>query len=318
MGKMTNTRTKKTPSRGRGFILRYLLSLLFGWVFVVVLIDMIMYVVTSMSLGGFTSGIGYGPWWWSSSSLGFYFADHLALLLTALVVFGTLHLLLAYSVDKRFALDKGAEKYVKVFGTIYNAGLALMAVGFAMIALYPLLGTITGLDRWEGSSLAETVVVSVVAILLLLVMIGYKVRMFSRWPRWAYPVVMGGVGIVTIILFLVFPVMDMRVTEKDRIILGDLYSIDGAIYDYVEDNGRLPSGLDVLGLTDLDRDISKYEFRLGSNYYDGAGQHREFAYILCTDGFAGSDNGVVGGWGGFMDYTRGYNCFDLWLGFRED
>jgi len=281
---------KRVSGRGRGFVLRYLLSLVFGWVFAVALIKIIYCVAINIGpYGFFTSVRGYGG------------LNYLMLLLVTSVVFGVLHLVLAWSVDKRPVLDKGAEKYTKVFGTIYRAGLALMAIGHAMIVSYLLLGAaVIGLESWEWPMVAEGIVTFAIIILVLLVMRGYQMRMFARWPRWVYPTVMGLVGIVTIGLFLVFPVSEIR----DEKITSDIRTIELAIDDYVRDHGRLPSGLDALTLKDLNRDVSKYGFRQRSKE-DG----HYLEYMICTDGFSASGSAYLGNI--YSDWTRGHNCFDM-------
>jgi len=284
---------EKTPTRGRSFILRYILSLIFGWTFIVALLSMIGIVIGSL----FGDGGGGG----------YFLGESYVMLLTVLVVFGVLHLTLAWSVDKRMILDEKAEKYTKVFGTIYNIGLLGAAAGFLVAILYPLFGWMTGLVDVAGKETAQVVTMGIISILLLLDMARYQARLLPKIPKWAYPVTMGLASIITIVLFMIFPAGEIRGAVKDQKIIDDLISIENAIDDYVSDRGGLPSGLDALGLNNLNRDISKYEFKPGN----GGKYGYYLKYRLCTDGFVTNGAGSYYRGGSFRDHTKGYNCFDL-------
>ncbi|MCL1839977.1 hypothetical protein FWF89_03220 [Candidatus Saccharibacteria bacterium] len=298
----------KTPSRGRCFILRYLLSLIFGWLFVVTLIGTISIVLDNIMNGGGSSA--------------YYMGGSYALLLTVLVVFGVAHLAMAFSVDKKIALDEKAEKYTKVFGTIFNVGLVGIATGFVVMMLYPLFGAVTGLTDMECKEAWQMVIMGLIAIVLLADMVRYQTRALVKLPRWVYTVTMGAVTLLVIILFLIFPAGEIRGAVKDQKIINDLSLIESKIDNYVSENNRLPKGLDVLDLQDLNRNVRDYEFKAGdkSSYY-------YFNYTLCTDGFVTDQSGSAATpfdddlWGvgisdivtarDFWSHTKGYNCFDL-------
>jgi len=296
--RVANKKVGGGRDRGRAFILRYLLSLLFGWAFAVVMIATISFVIQGI----------FGD---KHNSL--YFPNEsFALMLTSLVVFGTLHLLLAFTVDGKVRLDERAEKVTKILSTVYNIGLVGMAAGFAIVALYPLIGCLTSLTNMEAGAVTQLVTTGTVAVGLLMVMMLHQARIPAKMPRGVYLVVMGTLAIVAMVLFLAIPMRESREAIKDQRIIDDLELIQSEIWRYVEKNDQLPENLNALGLGGLNRSLRDFEFRPGemksSAYYDDV---HYFEYTLCADGFLRDMSGGNTQYGTFGNHTKGYNCFDL-------
>jgi hypothetical protein len=289
--KAKNKKVGGMRERGQAFMLRYTLSLMFGWAFIIVLIATIGFVMA----GIFDE---------KHDSL-YYPNEAFALMLTSLIIFGVAHLSLAFSVGGRVKLDEKAEKVTKVLGTIYNIGLVGMATGFAVVALFPLIGWLTDLTDMEGREVAQLTWTGVFAVVLLLAMVYYQVR--GR-VRWVYPVAMGIVALVVMILFLAIPARDARDAMKDQKIIYDLESIGYAVGRYVDENGRLPENLRILDVLGLDRSINNFELRLGGFHGDA---FDALTFTLCTDGFIRDMSGATTQYGDFGNHRKGYNCFDL-------
>jgi hypothetical protein len=228
------------------------------------------------------------------------------LMLTTLVVFAVAHLWLALSVDKKMALDEKAEKYTKVFSTLYNIGLALMATGFVVAVLFPLFGLVTGLIDLDEKEVTQTVTMGVITGLLLGVMMCYQIRAFSKLPKWLYTMVMGVVTVVAIVLFAIFPAGEIRGVVNDQKIIDDLMIIEQAVDNYVSNRNKLPSGLDDLKLKDLNRKVDDYEYKVKSG---GSSYYYNMSYTLCTNGFITDTS--VDYFSSFYSHKKGRNCFDL-------
>jgi len=293
----TKEKNKRVRGRGAAFILRYLLSLIFGWGFVISLIVMMSFVVVGIITDG-------------ENSLG-YPGESFALMLTALVLLGVAHLALTFSVDG-VKLNEKTEKYVKVLGTIYNIGLAGMATGFAVVTLFPLFGLLTGLTSMECKEVAQLVTIGGIAVVVLMAMMFYRAWLVRKISRWVYPVVMGLIAVVTIVLFLAIPARYAREAIADQKIVDDLELIYQGVYKYVGDNYALPSDLQVLNLEGLNRGIDKYEFAPGGEDWDWNGYYSNLEnFTLCTDGFMMDRSSLGYQDGNFGNHTAGRNCFEL-------
>jgi len=318
------TKVEEEPSHGRYFMLRYILSLIFGWLFVGVLIGTISIVLGSL--------IG------SSGGDSYYMRQSYALLLAALVVFGAVHLTMAFSVNVKTKLDERTEKHTRIFGTIYVIGLVGLAAVFMVMALFPLFGAMTGLTDMDQEEMWQIGLTGLIAVILLADMIRYHTRTLVRVPRWVYTITMGTVTILVAVLFVIFPAGEVRRSVQDQKIIDDLNLIEGEISTYVSRVGKLPNSLQDLGLTNLNRKLRDYEFTADFNNYE-----YHWRYTLCTDGFMNDRSGgdtvsprasdeimpqddywVSGGDimdidivpypynpRSFWSHKKGYDCFDL-------
>ena len=290
--KTVGKKTEKVRERGRAFMLRYVLSLIFGWAFIGALVWVIGLVV--MGIFGDKHNSMY------------HTNEFFAMLLTTLVIFAIAHLLLAFSVGGKVKLDEKAQKVTKVLGTIYIIGLIGMATGFAIMALFPLIGWLTALTDMEGREVAQFVIIGVIAMALLVKMMLYQIRIPARKPRWVYPVAMGLLTFIAIVLFLAIPVRASREAMKDQRIINDLDTIYYAVSNYVDDYGLLPENLEMLQIGGLNRSLSKYELIL--NGYNGNGY---VEFTLCTSGFVRDMSGGKTQYGNFGNHKKGNDCFEL-------
>jgi len=302
---------------GQYFVLWYVLSLIFGWGFIVALVMMVGFVVSGI-MGG-SDGTYYYPYSYvddyapisAGVHYGYARGALYAVLLTAVVVLGAVHLVLTAMVDKRRRQDEALGRHVltvKIFGTIYNVGLALFGVGFLLAALYPLFALIVGVRNLDSETVAQMVTVGGTAVVMAAWMICHQVRAFAKLPKYLYAVVMGVVALTAMVLFLVFPVGNARRAESDQEIVDDLHMIRGEIERYVSEEGSLPRSLKYLDLGSLYRARGDYEYK---QKYDGSKYDLE--YTLCAHGFKSDTRKSVHPaiYPYFGAHKKGYDCFEL-------
>ena|GEM_PF-1842903 len=292
--KLTNKKTGKTRGGDSTFMLRYLLSLIFGWAFATILILASGFVVNGLIVG--------------SENGSHRLAEPFVLLLATLIVLGAIHIGLAFSVGGKTEMESKTEKITGVLNNIYSIGLVAMAAGFAIVVLFPLIGALTGLTSLDGEDTTRLVAIGLIAVILLSAMTIYQTRLRTKTSRWTYPVVAGAVSLIILVLFLAVPVKEARNAMKDRLIIDDLELIHREIDHYVGENGRMPESLAVLDLSNLKRAVG--EFELKPDYGSGG----SFLYFtLCTDGFKRDVSSSRFKWGyeSFGKHKSGYNCFEL-------
>ena len=301
----SDERRMKKPERvGAFYILRMILTFLFGLAFletlIVVTIVLITYFFAENKGGWATNGVG----------------EAMTFFISFLIVFGMAHALLSYSIDKRSVeLPEKTAKVTRVFTTIYLVLLALGMTGFFVALFVPIVSFLFGTAVIEGKDIAMMIAISLSAIAILGVSGLHFIRVFKNLPKIVYPVTIGGIALVVLVLFAIFPAGEIRRAKIDEQIVDDLYSIESGIRSYVDENERMPEGLADIEVKDLNRELSDYS-------YENLGRGSSVGYArikLCTDGFqtdASGDNKIKvtsiaddDGTDYFGSHGKGAQCF---------
>jgi hypothetical protein len=263
--------SQKPEKLGSFYTLRTILALIFGIIFLEMLIGS-----TALIIGyAFSSSQNS----WVSNGAG----EVMTILITAMLVFGAAHLALAFSIDKRSVeLPEKTAKTKRVFTTIYLAILALAAAGFLIALLVPLVGLIFGANMLKGSDLWQMISTCAAAILLIAISAAHFSRIFDKKvPKFVYPATLGGIAAVVVILFAIFPGQEIRLFQNDQQVVDDLSDISYEVTNYVLENNKMPGSLLDLDL-DLNRDISNYSYKSLGRDPDSPSY---IEYELCADGF---------------------------------
>jgi hypothetical protein len=186
----------KQPS-SHFYLLRYLLSLGFGWAFVGSLLTLIGTVVTYL----------FHP-----ENANFAASDGAinAGLITGLVVSGIAYLFLSASTAERPVTTPKVAKAAKVLQTIFATSLVIAAFGFVVTLVYPLVAWAFGLDQITWAIVGSDVAIALIGLALVSVALLYHLHFAVDHPVWVYPAIMGGFAVIFIALFVVFPGASIR------------------------------------------------------------------------------------------------------------
>jgi hypothetical protein len=261
---------KKPEKVGSFYILRMILTFLFGLSFLQTLIGITIVLITYF----FADNKGS----WVSSGVG----EAMTFFIALLIVFGVAHALLSYSIDKRSVeLPEKTAKVTRVFTTIYLVFLILGVTGFFVALFVPIVSFLFGTASIKGKDIAMTIAISLSAIIILGVSGLHFIRVFKKLPKIVYPVTIGGIAFVVLVLFAIFPAGEIRRSQVDSQIIDDLESIESGIRSYANQNDRMPEGLADIKVDELNRGLSDYSFEnLGRGSSSGYARFK-----LCTDGF---------------------------------
>jgi hypothetical protein len=265
-----NMGMRKPEKVGSFYVLRMILTFLFGLAFLQTLIGITIALITYFFADNKTA--------WALDDIG----EVMTVFIALLIVFGAAHTLLSYSIDKRSVeLPERTGKVTRIFTTIYLIFLILGMTGFFVALFVPIVSFLFGTALIEGKDIAMTVAISLSAIIILGVSGLHFTRIFKKLPKIVYPVTIGGLAFVVLVLFAIFPSGEIRRAKVDEKIIDDLYSIESGIESYADKNDRMPESLEDIEIDDLNRDISEYSFEdLGRG--SGAGYAR---FKLCASGF---------------------------------
>lgn len=276
--------------REKTFGLRFVLSLVFGCVFLGCLIGLI-----AETIGFFVEGSG---------SVSYYMGDEFARLITAVVIFGGLHLWLETSVKK--SVDEPYQKYQKVLSIIYSVVWCVVGIVGVFVMVSELMNLALGFAGTDEEVLTN-VFTGLTMLIISAAAVIEQMRLIPKLPKDFYLIFMSGISMVTIVLFLVFPAQEARNVAYDNKLEADLYSIDDAIDDYNDDYGKLPNNLSDLGekyVKNLNFDLSKYDYKKISRT----------SYELCAE----FKTSTIDGYGGsyytnsayYYRHDKGRHCFN--------
>ena len=279
---------KKTV-QDRTYALRFVLSLVFGNIFIGCLIYCI------------CDGISY---LFGEKSSSYYSVSSISALVTALVVFGGLHLLLTKSVKKPF--EEHYAKWQNVLSIIYCSAWALVGLVGIWVALTSTMNAIIDAGVTDSGTLPMIISGLSVAIVVALVIIE-QMRLIAKLPKLFYTICMSVLLLISAAFMLVFPAREARKVEYDNQVEDDLYTLENAIEDYTDDHNTLPNTLsDVKSLMrkELNFDLSTYTYNETS--YN--------KYKLCadfkTDTISKSSYYSSSSYISYSQHDKGHVCFD--------
>ncbi|MDR1196989.1 MAG: hypothetical protein LBL08_01825 [Candidatus Nomurabacteria bacterium] len=289
----------KKPETITGFTVKYCISLFLGWVFAGLLIGLVVALVSMLVTGDYSS---------LANSGGVVYAG----LISSLIVFGGIYLGFANAAGRNLRKYYTDHLWVRVLAITYASGLAIAAISFLVALITPLVNAGVGIVDISDKVVLAQIVSSAVAFVILAKMIGYVLQ-FPKWcGRKLYIWCLTIISVAVIALFMIFPSSFARSAAKDQNIINDLSKISKAINRYADSNGNLPANLKTLGDGKLNRDISKYGYKIISEAEVG---NSNATYQLCSDDFL-TDTKTSGYWNGrssdeLQVHSEGYNCFDL-------
>ncbi|MBQ2660169.1 hypothetical protein IJF86_02020 [Candidatus Saccharibacteria bacterium] len=284
--------TQKKPSHigKKTYALRFILSLVFGNIFLGCLLGAITTTIPAI-IGGDDSTI--------SSYMGPFYAG----LITAVIVFGALHIILALSTKR--AANEPPKTWQNVLSIIYSSIWSLVGLFYLWMIISTIVGVALGLSDTENLEVIEQIVVGISALVIILVVVAEQMRLISKLPRLFYTWFMTIVSIATIAAFLIFPAAKVRDAAYDEKVESDLYAISNAIEDYADDHYTLPQNL-----YSVQNSLAKeLNFSLGNYTYSTTGRN---TYKLCADFKTKTRSSSIytNSYTSFYDHDKGHVCFD--------
>lgn len=234
----------------RTFGLRYVLALVFGAIFVPCLMVFLTHLVSYL--------VGYNtvyPYMNNNFS-----GTEYVTLMTAIVIFGGLHLWLNQSVKK--SADEPQKKYQKVLSIIYSAGFAIVGIIGLWMMASELMEVALGFDTAD-ETLIKDIFTGIIMVLLSGVAVVEQMKLFKKAPKWLYLVVMSVVSVVTIVMFFVFPAKYLKNARYDENLVSDLYDISNVVDEYYYENYDLAYKLEDydFGYYDLNFGLENFEYK---------------------------------------------------------
>lgn len=285
-----HTHTSPTQSKpSKTFPLRFVLSLIFGPIFIGCLVALITIIVSSL---------------FDAESVRYYDSSTYASLSAIIVVSGTLHLALALSVRQQLRSEH--RTYQTVLSIIYCSILALIGLIAAWQLIVIPFNFLFGVQDIDGSEILQIAISCCTSLVIILVAIFEQSHIFTKIPKLFYTVFMGVFAIATIILTLIFPAMAARNAAYDRVLESNLNTVEYAIDSYVDDNNQLPDNLSDIEYNADDIDISQINYSTTD----------DDSYQLCATFKTNSmskfeyDNSSIRSYQSFYRHEAGYVCFD--------
>lgn len=292
------------------YVLRWIAMTILGWAFLGCMVSFLGLVIDSI-MGGIVTNEGS------------YFNGVWVSLVTSVIVFGITHLLLFMTVGDDWARADGKEEdktYQTVFTIIQCVISGIVAVTMLLIMVQHIVGALLFGNVTENEMIKQILICSS-GIAILLFAAFEKTKLLVRYPKKLYPVVMGLVLVVGVVLFAMYPSKQIRLQIYDEGVSKDLSRIDSAIENYTYRQKEMPDGLEDLDIRkgDLNHDLSEYTYKnvrlnRGSNRCpenSGSGDcYIEYSYELCGTFKGESGNSSSDYWGGSFNYhDAGNYCF---------
>jgi uncharacterized membrane protein YqjE len=228
----------------------------------------------------------------------------------------------SFLVGKESEKKRGPEIIIMVIHAVIFALFGIGSLIVATIALV-ILFTSSGESRGALVSLASALTVAVFYLLTFVRTLRPKILWnFATWFRF----IMAATTAIIVILAFVGPVAQERATKTDRLIEDNMYQVNTAIQNYVNDNKELPDNLGQLTLSGegpkklVDDNIVTYKpegvYTDNSTYSDNS----SFKYQLCVnytqkDGGYDSSNRYDGEYSSYVDtsgHPAGNVCYKLY------
>lgn len=305
---------EQKPSHDRLFILKHSVGLISGWATAVLLTIMFGIVINDILTKKKED---------SAFSVSAYLGSPYAFLIVSLLVFGAVYLLINWWKNSKKALPptEKSEKVAHVLSTIFCVGLIVSTLGFLVSLLFPLIGKALGLADPTGRDIAKVVLTSLAGIIVTGSMAIYHSKIFKKLDWQIYTVALGGLMVIAMTLFILYPAAKARDPLHDQGVSSDLTKIAGAIYEATsKNNNKLPEDLKSLKIEDLKHGISSYKYTPKSSsssdsysYYSS-----RLTYELCakfktntSNSYSGYGDDTVTSSYEFDYHNKGEHCFTV-------
>jgi|GEM_PF-2982239 hypothetical protein len=301
--------TDAVPNKkSRFYIIKYSLTLFTGWTLTGLLIALSSIVINHLfHIKEYSDNPSS---MYQSASMGTIYT----LLLSAIIVFCTAHILLNISSEKdNIEPDEKQSKVGKVISIIFAIGLFTTALYCIISFVYPILGKSLGLITIKTKDLIEHEIISLVGIMIIAGMAFYHIKSFKLLTTKMFSAIYVLLTGTLILLFMIFPASSIRDSVHDQSLIDDLNQISTAIDKYASENNKLPSDLADLDIEELNQRLDNYTFAPGASTSQRYSSSRSFSYELCAKGFRTDTED--GGYSGSSNYSFSYHskgtaCFN--------
>lgn len=176
------------------------------------------------------------------------------------------------------------EKAASVIMIIHAVIFALLAIGALVTLVFSLVTLFISASQTEQTQVSLYTSLIVASLYGLVFMRTILPKFFVKFRK-MFVVVMVVVVAATCAFAIIGPVNEARVTQNDKLIVDNLYSIDSAVKDYVNNSNSLPTSLENLTLKGDEKKLvtdKLVEYKANTKAASSTSDSESYYYQLCV------------------------------------